>query len=150
MAYSYQPTAQRKGTGCAVVGCVVIALFITLVIIGIVGSVGNNNGSPPPAKPQPLGTHAVLNLHGSANDRTSPFEVNHSWDVLWSYNCTGKAGQPTFDLRSHAVGDPASNDWTTVEHGITGSGRHHFDNAGTYWLIIKTNCKWAVKVLDNE
>jgi hypothetical protein len=40
--------AQRKATGCAVVGCVVIALLITIAVIVMVGSIGNNNGQLKP------------------------------------------------------------------------------------------------------
>lgn len=40
--------AQRKATGCAVVGCVVIAVVITIAVIVMVGSIGNNNGQSKP------------------------------------------------------------------------------------------------------
>ena len=140
---------RRSPNGCAIAGCSLIALILALVVIGIVASIGNNNGSSNSGKQQPLGTHAVLSLHGSAATRTRPFEVNRYWDVVWSYNCEGRAGQPAFNVRAHLIGDPELLDWKLDQHAVTGSGRQHFERSGTYWLDVKTHCRWAIKALDN-
>ncbi len=97
-------------------------------------------GAPAPAK-------TVTVYVGVRTARTSPFSIggDGSWKLAWSYSCAGLNPGGIFSIGQDGQG---SLDGTSVARsGTAGRGARRIrHDAGTHYLMIKSLCRWRIKV----
>jgi len=97
--------------------------------------------------PAPGGTHDVLRAFiGTGNQTTSQFTVAaHSrWELQWSYACAPHAGRGALVIRE---GNAGGGGVSVAEMGAAGHGSTWtYSSVGTHYLVVLTNCAWAIEV----
>jgi hypothetical protein len=101
--------------------------------------------SSPAAKPAKA--HTVATFTGSGQENTSRFTVTSTWKLVYSFDCSnfGQAG-------NFAVTEDGGNDLNGVSVNdlamSKGASTWGYDDAGTHYLQINSECVWKVKVVD--
>jgi hypothetical protein len=93
----------------------------------------------------PTMIHAVYAHTGSAN--TSPFTIggNGTWKLAWSYDCAGLGSEGSFSVSQDGTGNVDGAYITrfgAAGHGVTWA----YQDAGTHYLAVRTQCQWQITV----
>lgn len=128
--------------------------FVTVVVIGVATSAGNGGGTTPPAASgnpaaaaKTVKPHTVATFTGSGENNTSRFTVTSTWKLDYSFNCSSFGGSGNFavdedggsDINGVSVNDLADSKTATS---------WAYNNAGTHYLAIDSECDWTVTVID--
>jgi hypothetical protein len=157
--------APRRKSRRGLWGCgTLLALFLVVIIIVAAHGSGNDGGSPSASAGQPTqtsaaatqaaapATHAaaavgktVATFTGSGIENTPKFTVSSTWKLDYSFNCQsfGQAGNFLI-MEDGSYGAMEVNALATSK---TGSG-YAYDDAGTHYLEINSECDWTAKVVD--
>jgi hypothetical protein len=105
---------------------------------------GDKQSGPAGTRPSaPTQIHAVYIHTGSAN--TSSFTIGGSgtWKLTWSYDCAGPGGAFTVSQGGTSSADgPSVTRRGTAGHGVTWA----YNDAGTHYLAVRTQCRWRITV----
>lgn len=142
-----------------------------LVIIGGIGSaVGGSKNSPAPAPTQavqpsaaaPVATqaaattpsaapafkpHTVATFTGSGTQNTARFTVTNTWKLAYSFDCSSFGSSGNFQVYEDggSGGSGASvNDLAASKTSSTWA----YNDGGTHYLEVNSECSWTVKVID--
>jgi hypothetical protein len=116
------------------------------------GAPGSTVPTPPGAVPLATAALPATGLvlwSGSGSDlqRGPQFTVPSGakgWNENWTYNC-GRLGHPgTFTTIIHRSGNaPTTSDRGAHSQGMGGSGTNHYDDTGTFWINVDSECGWT-------
>jgi hypothetical protein len=141
---------------------------------GIASAAGSSRSSPstlavqttPPALPGSVGTppathpateqapspaavtpHVVATFSGSGIENTPKFTVTSTWKLDYSFGCQNFGSSGNF-----MVSEDGGNDFNGVDVNdlaVTKTGSTWaYDDSGTHYLEIDSECNWTVKVID--
>lgn len=129
--------AIRRATGTVII---LGALFLAVILTAIVRHGGN------PASPATART--VATFSGSGDQNTPRFTVGTTWKLSYSFDCSSFGQAGNFQVEVDGGNDPALtvNDLGDGESGSTLA----YDDAGTHYLQIVSQCAWNVKVIDES
>jgi len=101
----------------------------------------------------------IFTQNGSGTATTATFKVPNSWDLAWSYDCSGFPGgtgnfiTTNYDLTGSAGGDAASGGNIDFDNqginqlGASGSGVEHYHSGGnTKYIKVVSLCGWTLTV----
>jgi hypothetical protein len=168
--YGYQPAGpppprRRKKHTVRNISAAAGAVIVAVIAI----SAASRNGSPqaPPAapaaatsaasapataasRPRPAvkpGPRTVATFTGSGIANTPRFTVTSTWKLAYSFSCEN-FGQPGNFAVSEDGGNDLSglavNDLAMKKSASTWA----YDDAGTHYLAVNSECSWTVKVTD--
>jgi Protein of unknown function (DUF2510) len=143
---------------------VVAGAAALIVMAGIAGRVAGNDRSTaapaatqaaassvaaasPAAAAKPAGARTVAAFSGSGIQNTPRFTVTATWKLVYSFSCAafGQAG-------NFIVSEDGGNDFNGVsvnDMAVSKSASTWgYDDAGTHYLAIDSECSWNVKVVD--
>jgi hypothetical protein len=66
--------------------------------------------------------------------------------VLWAYDCTSHGGPGLFDFAGHTSDGGGTPIFGPAQVGTRGSGVEHYQDGGTFDLVVNSECAWAVVV----
>lgn len=92
----------------------------------------------------------ALDISGSGIHSTETFTVNNEWELDWSYDCSdfgSEDGNGTGNFIVSIQGD-ASDLPGVNQLGTSDSGTEYYHHGGTVYLEINSECKWAVKAVN--
>lgn len=135
-----------------------------IVMAGIAGRVAGSNGSTavspgaqaaassaaaasPAAAAKPAGPRTVAAFSGSGIQNTPRFTVTATWKLVYSFSCAafGQAGNFIIDEDGgNDISGVSVNDMAVSKSASTWG----YDDAGTHYLAINSECSWNVKVVD--
>jgi Protein of unknown function (DUF2510) len=137
------------------------AMFVAGFVIGTVMSHGRGGPAVPPAgspaaaasaapssspAPSPAAS-TVATFTGSGQENTPRFTVTSTWKLVYSFSCSdfGQAGN--FIVREDGGADSSGvsvNDLAVSKSASTWG----YDDAGSHYLQIDSECAWKVRVVD--
>jgi hypothetical protein len=89
----------------------------------------------------------LLDLSNSGPLITDAFSVAPEWAIWYAYDCTkSKGGGAGFVMTVQGGRFVAP----IVRHDWQGSSTYYVHDAGTYYLEIRSRCRWHVKVSNQE
>jgi hypothetical protein len=158
----YGPPPRRKSWPARHKGLTVfLSLCGVVTAIAVASAAGSASSTPVPAaggaatqaaapaaakSPAPA-AKTVATFTGSGTQNTAKFTVTSTWKLSYSFDCSGFGYAGNFvvsedggsDLGGASVDDlamsKASSTWA-------------YDDAGTHYLAIDSECSWTVKVTD--
>jgi hypothetical protein len=152
-------TWRRRHTVFSVVGSLV-GLFVVIGVLGTVSSRGNQApvasaasasaaALAPAASPSAaanVATNTVATFTGSGTESTAKFTVKATWKLQYSFNCSNFGQTGNFAVLEDGGQDInlTVNDVALSKSGSTWA----YNDAGTHYLEIASQCDWKVKVLD--
>jgi len=86
-----------------------------------------------------------LDLQGVGGQRTAKFGGGANWELDWSYDCT-KTGRPGhFNVTAYTSdSQPVTDPGRLTKLGSKDTGVQHYSKAGTFYLIVITECSWHI------
>jgi hypothetical protein len=106
-----------------------------------------NAGQQYAATPQPAsassGGTTVMELSHTGSFTTQQFTVASDWAVSYSYDCSKISGDDAGFVLSVQGGDYMV---PTSKQGIKGEDTYYGHDAGTYYLVITSDCAWHLRV----
>lgn len=133
--------SRRAGVG------VIIAGFALLYIAGLTMQAHppiRTGGTVPVADAAAFTT--LLDVTGAGIKTTETFTVGNTWDMPWSYDCSGAGGRGNFIVTVMAADGHGSRNAGTNQLGASGQDTEHFHVGGTFYLEINSECSWHVTV----
>ncbi len=108
------------------------------------------NPDPPPGTP-PFGSvssPAVLAYAtGTGVGQTHDFATAANWSVYWSYNCSNLGRPGNFDYSGFTTGGSGTDISGLQQFGSRETGVDHYDKAGTFQLLVNSDCSWKLEVV---
>ena len=140
-------------------GAVAGVFLVTLVI----GAAAGRGSAPQSTASAPLGTaaaspaaassapaakpHTVATFTGSGIQNTPRFTVTSTWKLAYSFDCSAFGGTGNF-----IVSEDGDSDFGGVTVDELGAGKRSstwaYNDAGTHYLAVNSECSWTVKVID--
>jgi hypothetical protein len=126
------------------------------LVVGIVVAVSSpppatppaaQGGARPPAARAAVKPHTVATFSGNGEQSTAKFTVAATWKLQYSFNCSDFGGQGNFAVIEDGGSDFGGvnvNDLATSKSGSSWA----YNDAGTHYLEIDSECNWSVKVID--
>jgi hypothetical protein len=98
--------------------------------------------------PPPDSTKTVMKLieSGSATTRLFGIPPGSIWSIGWAYECSNGINGFQFDVYKYPADLPDLNDTGPLDLNAKGSGQQVYQDAGTFYLQVITDCPWAVTV----
>lgn len=149
--------------------------FCAIALIGGIASAAGSGGSPssilalqtttpaspgpartPPAthpateqasSPAPVKAHVVATFSGSGIENTPKFTVTSTWKLDYSFSCRNFGSSGNFIVYEDGGNNFNGVDVNDLAVSKTGS-TWAYDDAGTHYLEINSECAWTVKVID--
>lgn len=109
------------------------------------------NGGATGARPALAGPWAPARIHavyvGTGSADTSQFTIggNGTWELAWSYRCTGPGTKSSFTVSQDGLSGTAGPHiarLSSAGQGVTWARR----DSGTHYLAIRTQCRWRLTV----
>ena len=99
----------------------------------------------PTAAPKPR-AHTVATFSGSGQDNTARFTVTGTWKLDYSFDCSSFGYQGNFQVFEDGnMGQGLSvNDLAMSKTSST----YAYNDAGTHYLQVNSECSWRMKVID--
>jgi len=134
------------------------ALVVLIVIISAVASKGSGTAAPASSAPAtvaakssaPAKTAAartVATFTGSGEANTRRFTVTATWKLIYSFNCSAFGSSGNFQVFEDGGSDfngVSVNDLAMSKSSSTWG----YDDAGTHYLQVNSECSWKMKVVD--
>ncbi len=133
------------------------------MLIVVIASVAGNKGSTPPAASSsaPASPAAVQATHsaravaartvatftGSGIQNTAKFTVTATWKLVYSFNCSAFGGSGNFQVDEDGGSDFSGvsvNDLAASKSASTWA----YNDSGTHYLAVNSECSWKLKVVD--
>jgi hypothetical protein len=137
-----------------------VLLVLGFIILAIIGAAFGSHSETRPtqrrassqaAPPVRRANATVLSVRGSGTKTTQTFTVGDEWDLAWSYNCANFSdGRGNFIVSIQQKGGGITAPAGVNELGTHGDSTEHYHDAGTYYLVMNSECDWAVKVVDRS
>ncbi|MEV6981588.1 hypothetical protein AB0M95_10075 [Sphaerisporangium sp. NPDC051017] len=109
---------------------------------------------PPPATQpsqdpasQPGARRTLLTDNGNGTKNTAQFTVDASWELHYTYNCSGD-GIGTGIFSAHITEGTSLVDLAANETGKSADKATPQYRAGTFHLEITASCPWTIEVID--
>jgi hypothetical protein len=67
--------------------------------------------------------------------------------VYWSYDCSSHGGPGNFDYSGFTSDGKATDIYGPGQFGTGGSGVQHYHEAGTFHLVVNSDCTWDIQVV---
>jgi len=162
----YRPEPPQRGKSWALRHKLLSGLIVVaaLVVIGVVASASGSNpsssvpstipakaaGQPSaagPVSPAAVTPRTVASFSGSGQVNTASFTVSRTWKLTYTYDCSAFGMKGNF-----AVLEDGGSDFNGVVVNDLGMGKTAtswaYNDAGTHYLEIESECAWKVKVID--
>jgi hypothetical protein len=171
----WQPRARSPRRRTLVTAAITAGALILGIIIGSAGSSGKTSAASPaptatvtvtataaathskasrtkaaaPASKAPASTatSVVATFSGSGIKNTPTFTVGATWKLDYTYDCADAGGSGNF-----IVDEDGGNDMTGAsvnELGASGSSSTWvYNDAGTHYLEVDSECSWTMKIVD--
>jgi hypothetical protein len=136
------PAPPKASSGCFV-GAVAVVALLGFGLLATLLSVVDDEPAPPgttggTSMPPPAG--AVLLAEEGAGPLTAVLTSGTSWDLHWSFDCSGRpAGNGRFTVGLHGPVPLSGVD----RRGARGHGTERAA-AGTYRLTVRSPCPWTL------
>lgn len=160
--YAPQPPQQaprKSRKGIAFLGCG--GLFALFVIIAVVAGSHSSSSSAPPAVQSsaavpPVHSAApakapaaktVATFSGSGTQKTAPFTATSTWVLSYSFDCSSFGYKGNFQVFTDGGSDfngVSVNDLAMSKSAST----YAYNDAGTHYLEVNSECSWTMKVID--
>jgi hypothetical protein len=100
----------------------------------------------PSATPQQATAHTVATFSGSGQQNTAKFTVTGTWKLKYSFDCSAFGQSGNFQVyEDGGIGSALSvNDLAKAKSASTLA----YDDAGTHYLQVNSECSWTMKVID--
>ena len=88
----------------------------------------------------------VATFSGSGQENTPRFTVTDTWKLVYSFNCSSFGTSGNFQ-----VYEDGGNDFNLSVNDLAmskSSSTWAYDDGGTHYLEINSECSWKVKVVD--
>jgi hypothetical protein len=144
----------------------VLGGLVALIIIGSIAAAaggGGNQASPSApaaaessptaaastsasATPAAATARTVATFSGSGQENTPRFTVTDTWKLVYSFNCSSFGSSGNFQVYEDGGNDfnLSVNDLATSKSSSTWA----YNDGGTHYLQINSECSWKVKVVD--
>lgn len=159
----YCQTDQRNWFEQHKIFSVFLTLVFLIIVFAVMGSKGSHTSQPsvPAASDKPVtqtteaakqsapttAPQTLLDLSGSGTKTTQKFTAGGDWDLNWTYNCSNFGGQGNFQVMIYdGSGSLSFQNAMVNQLGKSDTGVEHYHNAGTYYFVVNSECKWSVKV----
>jgi hypothetical protein len=137
-----------------IVGLAVAGIIISALSAGSKGT-GASPGSTAASAPAPASSAAaakpakartVATFSGSGQENTPRFTVTSTWELDYSFNCASFGYAGNFQVYEDGGKDfnLSVNDLAKGKAGSTWA----YNDAGTHYLQINSECSWKVKIVD--
>jgi hypothetical protein len=114
------------------------------------------SAAPPSAAPPSAATSAaavtgqtVATFSGSGIKNTPQFTVTPNWKLDYTYDCSSFGGRGNF-----IVNEDGGNDFSGASVNELGAGGSSstfvYNDAGTHYLSVNSECSWTVTVIDES
>lgn len=140
-----------------------LSLCGLIFIIGVAAAAASpSSSSPPAASAPPAQTQAVAfpvpsraavtaaktvaTFSGSGITNTAQFTVSSTWKLDYSFDCSNFGYAGTFIVMEDG-GLGGAMDVNALAVSKTGSS-YAYDDAGTHYLEVNSECSWTLKVID--
>jgi hypothetical protein len=90
--------------------------------------------------------HTVATFTGSGQEITPQFTVTSTWQLVYSFNCEAFGSQGIFQ-----VNEDSGTDFSLSVNDLAMSmsaTRWAYDDSGTHYLQINSECAWKVQIVD--
>jgi hypothetical protein len=112
-------------------------------------------GTPPATYPgteqasrsAPVKARVIATFSGSGIENTPKFTVTSTWKLDYSFSCRNFGGSGNFIVSEDGGNDFNGVDVNDLAVSKTGS-TWGYDDSGTHYLEINSECDWTVKVTD--
>jgi hypothetical protein len=161
-APQWQPPHGRRGKSwprrhpfLSVLGC-----FAFLIVVSVIASAGSRTGTTPApatggvaaaatatAQAAAVKPHTVATFSGSGEDNTGRFTVASTWKLDYSFNCSSFGSAGNFIVYEDGGSDLNGVDVDEMATTKTASS-WAYNDAGTHYLEIDSECDWTVTVID--
>jgi len=90
--------------------------------------------------------HTVATFTGSGQQNTPRFTVTATWKLVYSFNCESFGQSGNFQVYEDGGNDfnLSVNDLAMSKSASTWA----YDDAGTHFLQVNSECAWKMKVVD--
>ena len=89
----------------------------------------------------------LMPSNGSGIAQTASFNAPANWDVYWNYDCSSHGGPGNFDYSAYRSDGSSTDIYGPGQFGTGASGVQHYHEAGTFHLVINSDCAWDVQVV---
>jgi hypothetical protein len=98
------------------------------------------------ATPAAATARAVATFSGSGQENTPRFTVTHTWKLVYSFNCSSFGSSGNFQVYEDGGNDfsLSVNDLATSKSSSTWA----YNDGGTHYLEINSECSWKLKIVD--
>lgn len=152
------PRGSRKGW--AAIGCLGVGgLFVLIAALGASRSSQSPAATAPaagtqaaaPAQSTPAARAAapktVATFTGSGTQKTAQFTVTSTWALSYAFDCSSFGYKGNFQVFTDGGSDFSGvtvNDLAMSKSAVT----YAYNDAGTHYLEVSSECSWTVKVID--
>jgi hypothetical protein len=165
--YPPQQAPLRAGGRVACIGCLGLVGFLAIVI-AVVGANSPRSSTPaastttqaappaqaaqsalaaPPATTAAAKPAIVATFHGSGEQNTQKFTVTDTWQLAYAFDCTSFGFKGNFQ-----VFEDGGVDFTGVDVNDLAMSKSAntwaYNDGGTHYLKINSECDWTVEVVD--
>lgn len=92
-------------------------------------------------------SQTLLALSGSGSKSTRTITVPSEWSITWRYDCSNFGDQGNFQVFVYnSDGSPASANGIN-QLGSRGSDTENYHTGGSIYLVINSECRWAIRVV---
>jgi hypothetical protein len=103
---------------------------------------------PAPATQAPTsGPSTVAAFSGQGAENTPQFTVTSTWKLDYSYDCADAGGTGNFIVTEDGGNDMGGLNVNALSSGAT-SSTWAYNDAGSHYLSINSECSWSMKVVD--
>ena len=145
-------------------GLIAFGCLIVLIIVANSGGSSSSSGAantatqaaapssaaattaPPSASPsKPPAAHTVATYSGSGIENTPQFSVTATWKLDYSFDCSDFGYKGNFIvMEDGSFGAMSVNGLAISKSGSS----YAYNDAGTHYLEINSECSWTVKIID--
>jgi hypothetical protein len=94
----------------------------------------------------PTKSTLIFSKSGTNNSTTQSFTTKTNWSLVYNYDCSNNANNSgNFVANVISSNDSTPSESTGQQSGL-GSGSNEFNDNGSHYIDIKSNCNWTVDV----
>ena len=134
------PVTESRLTGPVILGVIVIVAGVLFLFARFSPGTGSNPTQPGAA---PLAHVTLLSLTGNGIKQSQTFVAPDSWQIDYSFDCSGFGQAGNFAIYVYAGGG-AINDVAANQIALTGRDTSFEHAGGATYLEVNSECSWTL------
>lgn len=146
---------RHRGLRAFAFSCAGLLVVVVAIVIATNGSkstpgpVSATSAAAPAASPaaKPAVARTVATFTGSGIQNTPKFTVTATWKLVYSFSCAAFGSSGNFIVDEDGGNDLNGVSVNELSAGQSGS-TWGYNDAGTHYLAVNSECSWKVKIID--